>query len=43
MKKPAKKPIDLFSAAKSTGALIKAFRTNFDIKQDDMAHAWVFR
>ena len=39
MKKAAKKPIDLFSAAKSTGALIKAFRASFNIKQDDMAHA----
>lgn len=39
MKKANKKPIDLFKAAKSTGDLIKAFRANFDIKQDDMAHA----
>lgn len=39
MKKTTKRPIDLFKAAKSTGDLIKAFRTNFDIRQDDMAHA----
>lgn len=39
MKKSIKKPINLFKAAKSTGDLIKAFRANFDIKQDDMAHA----
>jgi len=39
MKKSVKKPINLFKAAKSTGDLIKAFRANFDIKQDDMAHA----
>ena len=39
MKKASKKPIDIFKAAKTTGDLIKAFRTNFNIKQDDMAHA----
>jgi plasmid maintenance system antidote protein VapI len=39
MKKLAKKPIDIFKAAKTTGDLIKAFRANFNIKQDDMAHA----
>ena len=39
MKKPVKRPIDLFKAAKTTGDQIKAFRANFDIKQDDMAHA----
>ncbi len=39
MKKLAKKPIVIFKAAKTTGDLIKAFRTNFNIKQDDMAHA----
>ena len=39
MKKAAKKPIDIFKAAKTTGDLIKAFRANFNIKQDDMAHA----
>lgn len=39
MKKVTKKPIDVFKAAKSTGDLIKAFRANFNIKQDDMAHA----
>lgn len=39
MKKLTKKPIDIFKAAKTTGDLIKAFRTNFGIKQDDMAHA----
>lgn len=39
MKKGTKKAIDFFKAAKSTGELIKAFRTSFNIKQDDMAHA----
>ncbi len=39
MKKETKRPINFFKAAKSTGDLVKAFRTNFDIKQDDMAHA----
>ncbi len=40
MKKSSlKKPIDIFKAAKTTGDLIKAFRANFNIKQDDMAHA----
>lgn len=39
MKKPLKKPTDVFKAAKTTGDLIKAFRANFGIKQDDMAHA----
>jgi plasmid maintenance system antidote protein VapI len=39
MKKATKKPIDIFKAAKTTGDLIKAFRSNFGIKQDDMAHA----
>ena len=39
MKKLTKKPIDIFKAAKTTGDLIKAFRTNFNIKQDDMAQA----
>lgn len=39
MKKLTKKSIDIFKAAKTTGDLIKYFRANFDIKQDDMAHA----
>lgn len=39
MKKVIKKPIDIFKAAKTTGDLIKAFRANYNIKQDDMAHA----
>jgi len=39
MKKASKKPMDVFKGAKSTGELIKAFRENFEIKQDDMAHA----
>ncbi len=39
MNKLTKKPIDIFKAAKTTGDLIKAFRANFGIKQDDMAHA----
>jgi len=39
MKKASKKTIDIFKAATTTGDLIKAFRANFNIKQDDMAHA----
>lgn len=39
MKKAAKKPADVFKSAKTTGDLIKAFRANFGIRQDDMAHA----
>ncbi len=39
MKKASKRPIDVFKGAKTTGELIKAFRENFEIKQDDMAHA----
>ena len=39
MKKVNKKSINIFKAAKTTGDLIKAFRANFNIKQDDMAHA----
>ena len=39
MKKSKKKPVDIFKPAKTTGDLIKAFRENFGIKQDDMAHA----
>lgn len=39
MKKLTKKPIDIFKAAKTTGDLIKVFRANFGIKQDDMAYA----
>ena len=39
MKKASKNPIDAFKGAKTTGELIKAFRENFEIKQDDMAHA----
>lgn len=39
MKKGSKKPIEIFKAAKTTGDLIRAFRNNFNIKQDDMAHA----
>jgi transcriptional regulator with XRE-family HTH domain len=39
MKKSTKRPIDMFKSAKSTGELIKAFRTNFEIKQDEMAQA----
>ncbi len=39
MKKQTKKPINIFKSAKTTGDLIKAFRANYGIKQDDMAHA----
>lgn len=37
--KKAKNPLEVFKPAKTTGELIKAFRANFGIKQDDMAHA----
>lgn len=39
MKKAKKKPIDIFKPAATTGDLVRAFRTKFDIRQDDMAHA----
>lgn len=39
MKKSVKMPQDVFKSAKTTGDLIKAFRANFEVKQDDMAHA----
>lgn len=39
MRRTNKKPIDVFKAARTTGELIKAFRENFEIKQEDMAHA----
>ena len=39
MKKSSlRKRISIFKAAKTTGDLIKAFRTNFNIKQDDLVH-----
>ena len=39
MKKSLKTPSATFKPAKTTGDLVKAFRVNFEIKQDDMAHA----
>ncbi|MEK7355235.1 MAG: helix-turn-helix transcriptional regulator [Bdellovibrionota bacterium] len=39
MKKASRRPIDVFKGAKTTGELIKAYRENFEIRQDDMAHA----
>ncbi len=39
MKKIRKNPLEVFKPAKTTGDLVKAFRKNFNIKQDDMAHA----
>ena len=39
MKRLTKEPIDIFKATKTTGDLIKSFRANFNIKQDDMARA----
>ncbi len=39
MRKPLKKPIHVFKPAKTTGDLIRAFRENFGISQDDMAYA----
>lgn len=40
MKKSSlKQPIHTFKSAKTTSDLVKTFRTSFNIKQDDMAHA----
>lgn len=39
MKRTKTKPMDVFKSAQTTGELIKAFRENFEIRQDDMARA----
>ena len=39
MKAKMKNPLEVFESAKTSAELIKAFRENFGIKQDDMAHA----
>ena len=38
MKKP-KSPLGIFKGAQTVGDLIKAFRANFSVSQDDMARA----
>lgn len=37
MKEKMKNPLDVFESAKTAGQLIKSFRENFNIRQDDMA------
>lgn len=39
MKKKLKSPLDVFAVATTTGQLVKAWRTNFEISQDSMAFA----
>lgn len=39
MKKATKKPLEIFKPAGKTGDLIRSFRENFKVKQDEMAHA----
>ena len=39
MKKKMKTPLEVFHVETTTGELIKAYRKNFEIPQDDMAFA----
>ena len=39
MRAKMKNPLEVFESAKTSGGLIKAFRENFSIEQDDMAYA----
>lgn len=39
MKKKMKTPLEVFAVETTTGQLVKAWRTNFEIPQDDMAFA----
>lgn len=39
MKSRMKDPLNVFEGAKTPGHLIKAFRNNFEISQDEMAYA----
>lgn len=39
MKKKMKTPLEVFHVATSTGELVKAWRTNFEIPQDQMSFA----
>lgn len=39
MKPKLKNPLDVFRSATTTGSLVKSWRTNFEIPQDDMAFA----
>jgi transcriptional regulator with XRE-family HTH domain len=39
MKAKLKDPLDVFRSATSTGGLVKSWRTNFEIPQEEMAFA----
>lgn len=39
MKAKLKDPLEVFRSAATTGRLVKSWRTNFEIPQDDMAFA----
>lgn len=39
MKKKMKNPLEVFAVPTTTGQLVKAWRTNFEVPQDDMAFA----
>ncbi len=39
MKPKLKNPLDVFRSATTAGSLVKSWRTNFEIPQDDMAFA----
>jgi transcriptional regulator with XRE-family HTH domain len=39
MKSKLKDPLYVFKAAETTGSLIKSWRTNFNVSQDEMAFA----
>lgn len=39
MKAKLKNPLDVFRSATSTGSLVKSWRTNFEVPQDEMAFA----
>jgi transcriptional regulator with XRE-family HTH domain len=39
MKKKMKAPLEVFAVPTTAGQLVKAWRTNFEIPQDDMAFA----
>ena len=39
MKTKIKDPLTIFESAKTSGQLIKAFRGNFEVAQDEMAYA----
>jgi transcriptional regulator with XRE-family HTH domain len=39
VKKKMKNPLEVFAVPTTTGQLVKAWRTNFEVPQDDMAFA----